>query len=144
MPTRTAQATWEGSVTDGKGTITSESGAVDAPSSLALRTGEGVSATNPEELIAAAHAGCFSMMLSALLSKAGNPPDQINTTAKVHLAKLESGLKIDKVELTTRARVPGLAAAAFQQTAQDAKNQCPVSVALAGVDEITLQATLES
>lgn len=144
MPVRIAQATWEGSVTDGKGTITAESGAVDAANSLAMRTDEGVSATNPEELIASAHAGCFSMMLSALLSKAGNPPERIDTTAKVHLAKLDTGLRITKSELTTRARVPGIDDAAFQQIAQEAKAVCPVSVALAGVDEITLQATLES
>jgi len=144
MPARVAQATWEGSVTDGKGTITSESGVVDAANSLAMRTGEGVSATNPEELLAAAHAGCFSMMLSGLLSKAGNPPDRIDTTAKVHLAVSDAGLHINKVELTTRARVPGIDDAAFQQTAQQAKEVCPVSVALAGVDEITLQATLET
>jgi osmotically inducible protein OsmC len=144
MPARIGQATWEGSVTDGKGTISTESGAVDAPSSLAMRTGEGVSATNPEELIAAAHAGCFSMMLSALLSNAGNPPERIDTTAKVHLAKLDTGLRINKIELTTRVRVPGIDDAAFQQTAQEAKVACPVSVALGGVDEITLQATLVS
>lgn len=144
MPVRIAQATWEGSVTDGKGTITAESGAVDAPNSLAMRTGEGVSATNPEELIASAHAGCFSMMLSALLSKAGNPPERIDTTAKVHLAKLDTGLRITKSELTTRARVPGIDDGTFQKVAEEAKVACPVSVALAGVDEITLQATLES
>ena len=143
MPVRTAQATWEGSVTDGKGTITSQSGAVDAANSLAMRTEEGVSATNPEELIASAHAGCYSMMLSALLTKAGNPPERIDTTARIHLAVSESGLRITKSEITTRARVPGIDDGAFQQVADDAKRLCPVSVALAGVDEITLEATLE-
>lgn len=144
MPVRTAHATWEGSVTEGKGTVTAESGAVDAPNSLAMRTGEDVSATNPEELIAAAHAGCFSMMLSALLTKAGNPPERIDTTAKVHLAKLEGGLRITKSELSTRARVPGIDDGTFQKVAEEAKAACPVSVALTGLDEITLQATLES
>lgn len=143
MPVRTAQATWEGSVTDGKGTITSQSGAVDAANSLSMRTDEGVSATNPEELIASAHAGCYSMMLSALLTKAGNPPERIDTTARIHLAVSDSGLRITRSEITTRARVPGIDAAAFQQVADDAKRLCPVSVALAGVDEITLEATLE-
>ncbi|MGH9008461.1 MAG: OsmC family peroxiredoxin [Acidimicrobiia bacterium] len=144
MPVRTAQASWEGSVTDGKGTITSESGTVDAANTLAMRTDEGVSATNPEELIASAHAGCYSMMLSALLTKAGSPPERIDTSARIHLAVSQSGLRITKSELTTRARVPGLDDAAFQQIAEEAKKACPVSVALAGLDEITLQATLES
>jgi lipoyl-dependent peroxiredoxin len=144
MPVRTAQATWEGSVTDGKGTITAESGAVDAASSLAMRTEDGVSATNPEELIAGAHAGCYSMMLSALLTQAGNPPERIDTTARIHLAVSESGLRITKSELTTRARVPGIDDTTFQKVAQEAKSACPVSVALAGLDAITLQATLES
>ena len=144
MPVRIAQATWEGSVTGGKGTITSESGTVDAANTLGMRTEEGVSATNPEELIASAHAGCFSMMLSALLTQAGNPPERIDTTARIHLAVSESGLRITKSELSTRARVPGMDDAAFQKVAQEAKRACPVSVALAGLDEITLEATLES
>ncbi len=144
MPVRTAQATWEGSVTDGKGSITSESGTVDAANTLAMRTEEGVSATNPEELIASAHAGCFSMMLSALLTQAGNPPERIDTTARIHLAVSEAGLRITKSELSTRARVPGMDDANFQKVAQEAKRACPVSVALAGLDEITLQATLDS
>lgn len=144
MPVRTAQASWEGSVTDGKGTITSESGTVDAANSLAMRTEEGVSATNPEELIASAHAGCFSMMLSALLTQAGNPPERIETTVRVHLSVSDSGLRITKSELSTRARVPGMDDTNFQQVAQEAKRTCPVSVALAGVDEITLQATLDN
>lgn len=144
MPVRTAQASWEGSVTDGKGRITSESGTVDAANTLALRTDDGVGATNPEELLASALAGCYSMMLSALLTKAGSPPERIDTTARIHLAVSESALRITKSELTTRASVPGIDDATFQQIAEEAKNACPVSEALAGLDEITLQATLES
>ena len=143
MPARTARATWEGSVMDGKGTISAESGAVDAPMSLPSRAGEAITPTNPEELVAAAHAGCFSMQLSALLTQAGNPPERIETTARVHLAKVEAGYRIPKIELTTRARVPGIDADAFRQAAQQAKETCPVSVALGGVDEITLDATLD-
>ena len=143
MPVRTAQATWEGSVTDGKGTITAESGVVDAANSLSMRTEDGVSATNPEELIACAHAGCYSMMLSALLTGAGYPPERIDTTARIHLAVNDDGLRIVKSELTTRARVPEVDDTAFQRLAQEAKSACPVSVALAGLDDITLQATLE-
>ena len=144
MPARTARATWEGSVMDGKGTITAESGAVDAASSLAARAGEGASATNPEELIAAAHAGCFAMQLSALLTQAGNPPERIDATAKVHLFKVDPGFRIKRIDLNVRARVPGIDEDTFRQTAQQAKETCPVSVALGGVDEITLEASLES
>jgi osmotically inducible protein OsmC len=113
------------------------SGAYEGPYTFASRfeTGPG---TNPEELIGAAHAGCYSMFLSALLTKAGFTPKKIHTTAAVHLGE---GPAITLIELTTRADVPGLAAADFQQHAQAAKQGCPVSKALAG-PKITLNATL--
>jgi osmotically inducible protein OsmC len=97
--------------------------------------------TNPEELIGAAHAGCFSMALSAGLGAAGFKPERIATHAQVHFGQVEGGFAISKIELTTEARVPGLEADAFQEAAQNAKKNCPVSKALAGV-EITLDAKL--
>jgi osmotically inducible protein OsmC len=102
--------------------------------------GEGAG-TNPEELIGAAHAGCFSMALSAQLSQAGTPPARIHTTAKVHLIKNPDGFAISRIDLDTEAEVPGVDAAAFEQAAQAAKSGCPVSKALAGT-EIHLTAKL--
>ena len=99
--------------------------------------------TNPEELIAAAHAGCLSMALSAQLSKAGYEPDSVETTAKVHIEKVDAGFSITKIELSTRAKVPGLDAVLFQEKAEAAKTGCPVSKALKSVD-ITLDAQLEA
>lgn len=144
MPTRTARATWEGSVTDGKGTVSVESGVLESPYSLPSRANEGTSSeTNSEELLAAAHAACFSMALSGVLTKAGTPPESIQTSARVTIVKTDAGLKITTSELTTKARVPGIDAAGFQEAAEEAKTNCPVSKALAGV-EISLEATLES
>jgi osmotically inducible protein OsmC len=142
MPTRTAQAHWDGSITEGKGTMALGSGAFEGPYSFRSRMEEGPG-TNPEELLGAAHAGCFSMALSAALSQAGTPPEAVDTDAKVQFGKQGEGFAITSVALTTRARVPGLDDAAFQEAAQSAKENCPVSKALAGV-EITLDATLET
>jgi osmotically inducible protein OsmC len=141
---RRAEVIWKGSLTDGSGTITSTTtGAIgEQPVSWAARSTDDTGGkTSPEELIAAAHASCFSMALSAGLSKAGNPPDELHTTATV---TLQPGEGITKIALTVEGRVPGLDAAAFAEAAQAAKEGCPVSKALAGVPEITLDAKLAS
>ena len=141
MPTpRKADARWEGTLTDGKGTMRFGSGAFEGAYSFASRFEEGTG-TNPEELIGAAHAGCFSMAFANMLSKGGNPPNSIETTAEVHLEKSDAGFSISRIHLTTRGDVPGIDADQFQKTAEEAKAGCPVSRALAGVD-ISLDATL--
>ncbi|MBL0159212.1 MAG: OsmC family peroxiredoxin [Bryobacterales bacterium] len=129
---RSAEATWAGTVSDGSGRIQLQSGALDAPFSLKARAADGPG-TNPEELIAGAHAGCYSMMLSALLTGLGKPASSIHTKARVQLEKLEAGFTITKIILATEASVPGLTAAEFAQAAEDAKKNCPVSRALAAV-----------
>ncbi|GIV78149.1 OsmC family protein [Litorilinea aerophila] len=140
MAVRGAEATWQGTLKEGKGTMKLGSGLYEGPFTYASRfeSGEG---TNPEELIGAAHAGCFSMFLSALLTNNGFQPDTIHTTATVHLG---AGPKIEKIELKCEARVPGLDAEKFAEFADQAKAGCPVSKALAGVDEIVLDAKLVS
>ena len=140
MPKRTAEAQWEGSLQDGKGTMRFGSGAFEGQYSFASRFEEG-SGTNPEELIGAAHAGCFSMALSAGLGRAGFTPERVHTSAAVSLEKGDAGFRISRIDLTTEASVPGIDAAAFQEQAQTAKANCPVSQALAGT-EITLDAKL--
>ncbi|MDB5297995.1 MAG: peroxiredoxin [Phycisphaerales bacterium] len=141
MPTRTADAVWNGTLTEGKGTLKSQSGAINGAYDWRGRTGEGAG-TNPEELIAAAHAGCFSMALSHILTGAGKPPTAIRTTAKVQFDKQGDGFAITGIALTTEAEVPGLDDAGFQQHAAAAKAGCPVSKALSAVP-ITLAATLK-
>jgi osmotically inducible protein OsmC len=141
---RRAEVIWKGSLMEGSGTITSTTtGAIgEQPVSWAARSTDDTGGkTSPEELIAAAHASCFSMALSAGLSKAGNPPDELHTTATV---TLQPGEGITKIALSVEGRVPGLDAAAFEEAAQAAKQGCPVSKALAGVPEITLEAKLKS
>ncbi len=140
MPIRTAEARWEGSLREGKGTMRMQSGSYEGPYSFVSRFEEGAG-TNPEELIGAAHAGCFSMALSAALGRAGHDPESVSTTAAVHLEKGDNGFSITRVHLTTQASVPGLEQAQFEEIANEAKANCPVSKALAGV-EITLDATL--
>ncbi len=140
MPIRSADAVWNGTLRDGNGTMKMESGAYEGQYSFASRFEEGTG-TNPEELIAAAHAGCFSMALSAELTKAGIEPKRIQTTAEVHLNKGDAGFSIEVIELTTRAEVPGIDEATFLVHAEQAKKGCPVSRALAGV-EIRLNAAL--
>lgn len=137
MAVRKSEAVWKGTLREGAGTMKLGSGAYQGPYTYASRFEEGPG-TNPEELIGAAHAGCFSMFLSALLSKAGFTPTSIETTATVHLG---AGPTITLIELNTNAVVPGVDAAAFQQFAADAKAGCPVSKALSSV-EIKLSATL--
>ena len=140
MAARTASAVWNGGLKDGSGRMKLGSGAYEGAYSFGSRFEE-ATGTNPEELIGAAHAGCFSMALSAGLGKAGFTPKRISTTAKVHLAMGEGGASIPRIELTTEAEVPGIDAAKFAEQAEGAKKNCPVSKALAGV-EITLDARL--
>jgi len=143
MPVRSADARWEGTLQDGKGTMRMGGGAWEGPYSFSSRFEEGTG-TNPEELLAAAHAGCFSMALSAALGKAGHSPESVATTAAVHLDKTDAGFRIQKIELTTDANVPGISQSEFDEIADTAKRTCPGSVALGGVGEIVLQTTLKS
>lgn len=140
MAVRTADAQWEGSLQDGNGTMRLGSGAFEGRYSFASRFEDGPG-TNPEELIGAAHAGCFSMALSGALSRAGHPPTRIQTTARVHIQRGDEGFAITRIELATEADVPGLDAPAFREQAETAKATCPVSKALAGT-EISLEAKL--
>lgn len=140
MAVRNAEAEWKGTLKEGAGTMKLGSGSYEGPFSYASRFEEGPG-TNPEELVGAAHAGCYSMFLSALLSNAGFKPTRIHTTAKVHLG---AGPAITLIELNTEAQVPGLDNDAFQEKAAAAKAGCPISKALAGVGEIKLTATLVS
>ena len=140
MPARTADAEWRGNLTEGKGNIKLGSGAFEGSYDWRARSADGPG-TNPEELVAAAHAGCFSMALSHMLAEAGHPPTRIHTTARVQLDKVEDGFAITRIDLTTEGEVPGVDAATFQGTAEKAKAGCPVSKALAGTD-IHLKATL--
>jgi osmotically inducible protein OsmC len=140
MPRRRAQARWEGSLQDGRGTMRMATGSYEGPYSFQSRFEEG-DGTNPEELIAAAHAGCFSMALSGELGRAGHEPESVETTATVHLDKTEEGFRISRVELDTKARVPGIEGAEFERLAEAAKEGCPVSQALAAL-EISVNAEL--
>ena len=138
MAVRKARARWDGSITAGKGTMALGSGAYEGPYSFASRFEDG-HGTNPEELIGAAHAGCFSMAFAAALGRAGFVPGSVRTTADVHLVKTEAGFSIPRIDLQTEAEVPGIDEARFQEIAAGAKAGCPVSRALAGV-EISLSA----
>ena len=142
MPIRTAEAEWDGSLLEGRGTVQLGSGAFHGSYSFASRFEE-APGTNPEELIAAAHAGCFSMALAAMLSSAGYPPTRVQTSAKVHIEKAGEGFAISEINLEIRAVVPGIDNDTFQQYAREAKQGCPVSKALAAVPRITLEAMLE-
>ena len=140
MPVRKADAVWEGDIRGGNGKVSLGSGAFEGRYSFGSRFEEGAG-TNPEELIGAAHAGCFSMALSGGLGRGGHTPKRIATTAKVHIEKVGEGFSITKIELDTQAEVPGIDDATFQEFAKKAKEGCPVSRALAGT-EITLNAKL--
>ena len=143
MPTRSASARWDGNFARGSGTMEMGSGAWSGPYSAASRFEDG-EGTNPEELIAAAHAGCFSMAFALALTEAGHPPETIRTEAEVHINPAEGGgYEINRIDLQTTARVPGIDANAFQERAQAAKAGCPVSKALGGVPEINVEASLE-
>jgi osmotically inducible protein OsmC len=139
--TRTASVKWEGDVAKGHGTISTGSGKISATYSFGTRF-SGDPGTNPEELLGASHAACFTMALSAGLTRAGHPPASIETTATVHLHSAGAVIDVSKIELVTNAVVAGLTADEFAQLAADAKKNCPVSKALAAVP-ISLQATLE-
>lgn len=140
MITRKADARWEGDLTSGKGTIKLGSGAFEGPYSFGTRF-EGTPGANPEELLGAAHAGCFSMALAAGLGKAGHQVKRVSTTAHVALEKSDAGFGISHITLETVAEVPGLSDAEFQRFAEDTKTGCIVSRALASVP-MTLKATL--
>ena len=141
MSIRKAEAVWEGDLVGGKGTMKTESGALAGAYSFRTRM-EDEAGTNPEELIGAAHAGCFSMALAAGLAKAGHRPERIHTEAEVHFGKVGEGFKITSIHLRTRGLVPGLGEADFVKHAEDAKRNCPVSQARAGT-RIELDAALE-
>ena len=140
MPTRTSSARWEGDLKSGNGTVSTDSGTFQGSYSFPSRfeSGQG---TNPEELIAAAHAACYSMALSNGLAKAGFTPTSVETSAAVQFGPIEGGFAITRIDLTTRGDVPGIDAADFEKHAADAKAGCPISKALAAV-EITLDAKL--
>ena len=131
MPVRKANAIWEGDLRSGKGTM--KFGSFEGPYSFSSRFEDG-KGSNPEELIGAAHAGCFSMALSGGLAKAGFRPRRITTTANVHLDLVGQGFKITSIELVTEAEIPGIDNAQFMEQAEVAKKNCPVSQALAAID----------
>ena len=138
---RSASAVWRGGLKDGKGIISTQSGVLrDAQYSFSTRFENGIG-TNPEELIAASHAGCFTMALSAHLDSVGNKPDELNTTAVVTMEKTEDGPTVTKIHLTTRARVPNIERDKFDELAKKAKEGCPISRLLKAA-EITLDAQL--
>jgi osmotically inducible protein OsmC len=138
---RSAQATWQGTVPDGGGRLALGSGAWEGEFNLRNRVEDVERATNPEELIAAAHAGCFTMSLANLLSEAGTPPADLTTTARVRLEQLDEGFRITRISLSTVGEVPGIDASRFAELAERAKSTCPVSLALSGT-EIVLEASL--
>jgi osmotically inducible protein OsmC len=136
---RHVDVNWQGSIMEGKGGVKAGSGAFTLPVSFPQRIGESNGATSPEELIAAAHAACFSMALSAGLAKEGHPPDELKVSATV---TFQPGEGITKIALAVDGTVPGIDADAFRAAAEGAKENCPVSKALASVPEITLEARL--
>lgn len=138
MPTKTASAVWNGTISEGSGTMkmANYEGAYSVPTRFGDEDGP-----SPEELLAAAHAGCFSMQLSALLTRAGHEPDSVETSAAVTVEKLEAGWTISKIHLTSTATVPGIDEATFLEHANSAKETCPVSKLFAAAT-ITLDAKL--
>src|SRR5215831_7955648 len=140
MASRTSEAEWRGDLEGGQGEVKLGSGAFSGSYSFHSRFENGQD-TNPEELIAAAHAGCFSMALSATLAETGHPPAKIHTTAKVHFGPVPGGFAISRIDLVTEGSVPGIDAETFEKRAEEAKRNCPVSKALQAV-EITLSTRL--
>ena len=140
MPIRNAKARWEGGLPEGRGSLALGSGAFEGQYSYGSRFEDG-KGTNPEELIGAAHAACFSMALAGVLTRAGHKPRSIETATRVHLEKVEDAFSITTIELATEASVPDISGDEFQRYAEEAKRNCPVSKALAGVD-IKLDARL--
>lgn len=141
MPIRTASAHWTGTLTGGSGSFHTGKGGYEGDFSYASRFEEGEGA-NPEELIGAANAGCFSMFLAQLLTDAGHPPTSVETQARVHLARTERGMSVTRVELDTSVDAPGIEPDEFARLAQHAKADCPISRLLAPGTEITLAAKL--
>jgi osmotically inducible protein OsmC len=141
MATRNGTAEWRGDLRSGAGTVAVASGLFSGNYSFKTRF-EDAPGTNPEELIAAAHAACFSMALSNILAEAGHTPESVDTTARVHLRIVDGGPAINQIDLVTEGSVPGIDQEQFAGYAQQAKEGCPVSRALAGVGEITLDARL--
>ncbi|MCJ8165196.1 OsmC family peroxiredoxin [Pontibacter sp. E15-1] len=142
MKKHRAEAKWNKGLKNGEGEVKTGNGAVQAKYTFASRFGDSTSGTSPEELIGAAHSGCFSMFLSALMEGEGLSPEFVETKATVFLGEKDGGPLIEKIELVTQAKVAGLEDAKFQELAQKAKAGCPVSKALGAVPEITLQASL--
>jgi osmotically inducible protein OsmC len=142
MPVSIASATWEGGLKGGKGTFAGQSGIIAGPYTFATRF-EGAKGTNPEELIAAAHASCLSMALSAGLEKAGTPATRVTTTAACTMAFIDGAPRVTTMKLTVRAVVAGLDQTAFLKAAEEAKNGCPISNLLKGNVAIELDARLE-
>ncbi|MFC7276700.1 OsmC family protein [Paractinoplanes rhizophilus] len=141
MPIRTATARWEGNLTEGSGTMTTGKGGYQGNYSFKSRFEEG-EGTNPEELIAAAHSGCFSMAFSKGLADAGFTPTSVETVAKVHLDKTDAGFGVTRIDLETVGNVPGIDDATFQKIAEGAKENCPISRLLSPGAQITLSAKL--
>jgi lipoyl-dependent peroxiredoxin len=143
---RRAEATWSGALTTGSGEVSGvSSGAFsDLPVTWAARTETSDGRTSPEELLAAAHAACFSMALSGALNRAGTPPERLDVSAEVTFDKLEAGWKVVSSALTVHGVVPGMSAADFEAAAESTKDGCPISVALAGNVALSVEATLES
>jgi osmotically inducible protein OsmC len=141
MATSNAVAVWEGTLKQGKGSFKAQSGVFSGSFSFGTRF-EGKKGSNPEELLAAAHAGCFSMALSASLEKAGHPAERIETRAAVTIETVDGAPKVTRSALDVRGKVPGMDEAAFRQVAETAKKNCPLSKAIQGNVEITMEAKL--
>ena len=145
MSEKTASVHWEGRGKEGRGQISTETGALEShPYGFASRFGDDRRGTNPEEILGAAHAACLTMAFSFACDKAGFATALVDTQAKVRLVKQGEGFVIDRIALTLKATVPGLDEALFQEIAHNSKRDCPLSKALASVPEIALQATLEA
>jgi osmotically inducible protein OsmC len=143
MPTRIANAHWEGDFKRGGGTVAVDSGLFDGPYNFSGRFENGTG-TNPEELLGAAHAACFAMALSVGLTQAGTPPESLDVEAKVTVDQVEGGFGITRIDLDLRGKVPGIDEAAFNEAAAGAKAACPLSKALAAVPEINLNTTFQT
>jgi osmotically inducible protein OsmC len=141
MAARNGSAVWCGDIESGTGTITVGDGVFEGPYSYDSRFAAGTG-TNPEQLIAAGHAGCFTMALATVLSRAGHVPERLSSSARVQLRNIEGAPTLTRIDLTTEGAVPGIDSDEFNRLAQVAKANCPVSRALAGIPEITLSATL--
>jgi osmotically inducible protein OsmC len=141
MTARNGSAEWKGSIESGSGSVTVGDGVFEGPYSYESRFAEG-EGTNPEQLIAAAHAACFTMALSNVLGAAGHVPDALRTNARVQLRNIDGAPTLTRIDLETEGQVPGIDDQQFQQHAEAAKANCPVSRALAGIPEIALEAKL--